>query len=187
MRIVISDRCAPASERLRVGLHHALLWTDTTRESAVGCVVKTSQLMVGCWSRRLTPTILHRLTTVFSDAQASLTLGLCAAYNKKTGISRDSVRRLQCKRSSGGYRWRDGREETWPLVSMHTRLSNECVPYDPHTFPPGLRPKRQEPTPNETAVVAELMGDQPLVRVLGIDSQDVKRASETADGHRRDH
>src|SRR5690348_14579262 len=98
MRIVISDRCSLASEWLRVGLHHALFWTDSTRESTVGCVMKASQSMVGRSGRRFNPTNLHRFTTLFSDAQESLTLGLCAAYNMRTGISRDSARRLQCKR-----------------------------------------------------------------------------------------
>jgi hypothetical protein len=55
-----------------------------------------------------------------------------------------------------------------------------------HAFPPELHPKCQVPTPKETAVVAELMGDELLMRVLGIEGQDVKRASDAADGHRRD-
>ena len=79
IEIVKSDRCAHASEWLRVGLHHALFWTDTTRESAVGCVMKASQSMVGRSGRRFNPTTLHGLTTVFSNAQESLTLGLSAA------------------------------------------------------------------------------------------------------------
>ena len=49
-----------------------------------------------------------------------------------------------------------------------------------------FRPKCQVPNPNEIAVVAELMGDEPLMRVLGIESQDVKLAPDAADGHRRD-
>jgi hypothetical protein len=44
-------------------------------------------------------------------------------------------------------------------------------------------PKCQVPTPNETAVVAELIGDEPLMRVLGIENQDVKLAPDAADGH----
>ena len=69
---------------------------------------------------------------------------------------------------------------------MRTRLCNErnlLSRIRLHAFPPGLHPKCQVPTSNETAVVAELMGDELLMRVLGIESQDVKRASDTADGH----
>ena len=70
MRIVISDRCASASEWLRVGLHHALFWTDTTRESAVGCVMKTSKSMVGRSGRRFNPTTLHVFTTLFQTLRS---------------------------------------------------------------------------------------------------------------------